>query len=138
MKFAKLLEMKQELKELLKYIALVAICIMVFLFCANKVFGAPANPNDIDIKNTFNQEITENSYSGRKAVGMYINTYTGAKVAVCLEDINNCLIEWIAGNTYMQNVQLTLRIFQKPILEIVDNAMNPQFSKLFEPSTILR
>lgn len=128
--------MKDDLKGLLKWVILVGICLGIGSCCARNLFASPMNGIEPDIEDS--SFIDENSYSGRKAVGMFINTYTGAKVAVCLEDIDNCLIQWIEGNQYMKNVQLSLRMFSIPIFEIVDNQKNPKFYKLLQPSTLLR
>ncbi len=84
------------------------------------------------------EELEEDKFSGRKAVGLFYNSYTGIKISVCLEDINNCVIDNIQGNEYTKNVRLILKQFNTPIYEYVNNKRNTKFDLLYQPTTLLR
>jgi len=79
----------------------------------------------------------EASEREKKAFGVYINSYTGTKVAVCTGSIENCEIEYLTGNSYRQ-IPLDLHIFKNPIRKYEDDGkINKRYNQLFENSHIV-
>ncbi|MGL1931365.1 MAG: hypothetical protein OCC45_06345 [Desulfotalea sp.] len=115
--------------------------LFLFLIGFSLVLTIALNPFSVSAKETlFKQEINQINdlvASGKKAVGMFYNAYTDTKVAVCLKDINSCVIQNIPGNNHSLLPDLTLVQFRDPIHQFINYALNRQYADLFKPSILI-
>lgn len=72
----------------------------------------------------------------KKVVGVFLNSYTGTKSALCLNDIVNCLIEYLPGSQVTGDT-LTLYKLKDPVSKYRNGQINPDFLKLYKSSEII-
>lgn len=73
--------------------------------------------------------------SDHQIVGVFLNSYTGTKTALCLDDLANCLIVYLPGNDSTNT--MSLYRLKKPVSQNNGNNPNPDWQKLHQPSEII-
>ncbi len=75
--------------------------------------------------------------SGKIAYGLYLNQFTGTKVAVCLNDPINCDVVYLPFNSENPRVELNFIRFKKPVPEYLYGQRNKLYDRLFQPSAMI-